>query len=119
MCQKRITEDCFLLNCSEFRSNDSTGIFSKRPLPKSKPQAGPTIFGPIISKSTQRLGACGDRYPRVHKKARRSRERLWAHYFARPSLRGPGEELLAEWIDIGSDRLGPRRFMGFKHYPHH
>jgi hypothetical protein len=26
---------------------------------KSKPQAGPRIFGPIISKSTQRLGACG------------------------------------------------------------
>jgi hypothetical protein len=59
MCQRRITEDCFLLNCSEFRSNDSTGVFSKRPLPKLKPQAGPRIFGPIISKSTQRLGACG------------------------------------------------------------
>jgi hypothetical protein len=39
----------------------STGTSSKRPLPKwkSKPQAGPRIFGPIISKSTQRLGACG------------------------------------------------------------
>jgi hypothetical protein len=24
-----------------------------------KPQAGPGIFGPFISKSTQRLGACG------------------------------------------------------------
>jgi hypothetical protein len=24
-----------------------------------KPQAGPGIFGPVISKSTQRLGACG------------------------------------------------------------
>jgi hypothetical protein len=49
----------FLLNCSEFRSNDSTGVFSKRPLPKSKTQVGPRIFGLIISKSTQRLGACG------------------------------------------------------------
>ena len=39
----------------------STGAPSKRPSPKwkSKPQAGPRIFGPIISKSTQRLGACG------------------------------------------------------------
>jgi hypothetical protein len=46
------------LNGSEFRSNDSTGVFSKHSLPKSKPQAGPRIFGPIISKSTQRLGAC-------------------------------------------------------------
>jgi hypothetical protein len=26
---------------------------------KRRPQAGPRIFGPIISKSTQRLGACG------------------------------------------------------------
>ena len=26
---------------------------------KQRPQAGPRIFGPIISKSTQRLGACG------------------------------------------------------------
>jgi hypothetical protein len=26
---------------------------------KQKPQAGPRIFGPIISKSTQRSGACG------------------------------------------------------------
>jgi hypothetical protein len=25
-----------------------------------KPQAGPRIFGPIISKSTQRSGACGE-----------------------------------------------------------
>jgi hypothetical protein len=30
---------------------------------KSKQQAGPRIFGPIISKSTQRLGLVGDRYP--------------------------------------------------------
>jgi hypothetical protein len=64
-------------------------------------------------------GAMGDRYPRVHWKARRPRERLWAHYFARPSVRGPGEGLLAEWIDAGLDRLGPRRLMGFKDYPHH
>jgi hypothetical protein len=28
-----------------------------------KPQAGPGIFGPVISKSTQRLGLVGDRYP--------------------------------------------------------
>jgi hypothetical protein len=26
---------------------------------KQRPQAGPRIFGPIISKSTQRSGACG------------------------------------------------------------
>jgi hypothetical protein len=35
---------------------------------------------------------------------RRPRERLWAHYFARPPLRGPGEESLVEWIDTRSTR---------------
>jgi hypothetical protein len=30
---------------------------------KQKPQAGPRIFGPIISKSTQDRGLVGDRYP--------------------------------------------------------
>jgi hypothetical protein len=40
-----------------------------------KLQAGPRIFGPFISKSTQRLGACGTDIPRVHWKAKRPRER--------------------------------------------
>jgi hypothetical protein len=35
---------------------DYPGIISCH---KQKPQAGPGIFGPIISKSTQRSGACG------------------------------------------------------------
>jgi hypothetical protein len=30
---------------------------------KRRPQAGPRIFGSIISKSTQRSGACGGQYP--------------------------------------------------------
>jgi hypothetical protein len=56
---KKDNRRLFLLNCLEFGSNDLTSVFSKRPLPKIKTQAGPRIFGPIISKSTQRLGACG------------------------------------------------------------
>jgi hypothetical protein len=44
----------FLPSHSEFRSNGSTDLFSRH-----QNQAGPRIFGPIISKSTQRSGACG------------------------------------------------------------
>ena len=43
---------------------------------KQRPQAGPRIFGPIISKSTQRSGACGGQIsPRVHWKDKRPHER--------------------------------------------
>jgi hypothetical protein len=51
-----------------FRVNKAEGDSKKSFLPnypesischKRRPQAGPRIFGPIISKSTQRLGACG------------------------------------------------------------
>jgi hypothetical protein len=34
-------------------------IFKEFLIKIKKPQAGPRIFGPIISKSTQRSGACG------------------------------------------------------------
>ena len=49
----------FLPSYSEFRSNNSIGPFQGIPYQNQKLQAGPRIFGPIISKSTQRLGACG------------------------------------------------------------
>jgi hypothetical protein len=51
-----------------FRVNKAEGDSKKSFLPnypesischKQRPQAGPRIFGPIISKSTQRSGACG------------------------------------------------------------
>jgi hypothetical protein len=35
--------------------------FQGIPYQNQKLQAGPRIFGPFISKSTQRLGACGGR----------------------------------------------------------
>jgi hypothetical protein len=47
----------FLPSHSEFRSNDLTDLFLRHSLSKSK--TGPRIFGLVISKSTQRLGACG------------------------------------------------------------
>jgi hypothetical protein len=47
----------FLPSHSEFGSNGSPDLFSRHQ--NQKLQAGPRIFGPIISKSTQRSGACG------------------------------------------------------------
>jgi hypothetical protein len=109
MCQRRIIEDCFLLNCSEFRSNDSAGVFSKHPLPKSKPQAGPRIFGPIISKSTQRLGACGGQ---ISPGSTRRLEGLvkgfgpiisQGHPFVGQGRNCWRNGLMQEWIDSGQD----------------
>jgi hypothetical protein len=51
----------FLPSHSECRSNGSTDSFSRHQ--NQKLQVGPRIFGPFISKSTQRLGLVGDRYP--------------------------------------------------------
>jgi hypothetical protein len=61
MNQRRTTEDCFSLKPLRVQKQHSTGAPPKRSSPKwkSKPRAGPKIFGLIISKSTQRLGACG------------------------------------------------------------
>jgi hypothetical protein len=59
----------------------------------------------------------GTDIPRVHWKARRPRERPWTQYFARPSLRGPGEERLAKWIDARLDQLKPGRLNGFARRP--
>jgi hypothetical protein len=43
---------------------------------KQRPQAGPGIFGPIISKSTQKIGGLwGTDIPRVHWKDKRPHER--------------------------------------------
>jgi hypothetical protein len=47
----------FLPSHSECRSNDSIDLFSRHQ--NQKLQAGPRIFGPFISKSTQKLEACG------------------------------------------------------------
>jgi hypothetical protein len=47
----------FFPSHSEFRSNSLTDLFSRHQ--NQKLQAGPRIFGLFISKSTQRLGACG------------------------------------------------------------
>jgi hypothetical protein len=49
----------FLLDHSEFRGSDPIGLLSRHFLLKSKTTSWPWIFGPIISKSTQRSGACG------------------------------------------------------------
>jgi hypothetical protein len=53
----------FFTESLRVQNQRSTGAPSERPSPKwkSKSQAGPRIFGLIISKSTQRLGACGGR----------------------------------------------------------
>jgi hypothetical protein len=108
MCQRRITEDCFLLNCSEFRSNNSIGVFSKRPLPKSKTQAGPRIFGMVISNSTQRLGPYGGQISPGSTRRLEGLERLWAHYSQGHPFVGQGRNcwrngLTQEWIDSGPD----------------
>jgi hypothetical protein len=62
MHQRRTTKD-FFTESLRVQKQHSTGSPSERPSPKwkSKSQAGPRIFGLIISKSTQRLGACGGR----------------------------------------------------------
>jgi hypothetical protein len=56
---KKITEVCFYrIDQSSEATTWQVHCQSIRNL-KSKLQAGPRIFGPIVSKSTQRLGACG------------------------------------------------------------
>jgi hypothetical protein len=59
----------------------------------------------------------GTDIPRVHRKARRPRERPWAQYFARPSLRGPREERLVKWINAILDQLEPERPNGVERRP--
>jgi hypothetical protein len=60
MCQRRIIEDCFLLNCSEFRSNDSTGVFFRASITKiTNHKLDLESLGRLFPKSTQRLRACG------------------------------------------------------------
>jgi hypothetical protein len=65
MHQRRTLEDCLLLSHSEFRSNvQQVHLWSahhQNENQATESQAGPGIFGLIISKSTQRLGACGGR----------------------------------------------------------
>jgi hypothetical protein len=59
----------------------------------------------------------GTDIPRVHWKAKRPRERPWAQYFTRPSLRGPGEGRLVKWIDARLNQLEPRRPDEFEQRP--
>jgi hypothetical protein len=50
----------FLPDHSKFRNSGPTDLFSRDSYQNQKGlQAGPRIFGPVISKSTQRSGACG------------------------------------------------------------
>jgi hypothetical protein len=60
MCQRRIIEDCFLLNCLEFRSNNSTGVFFRASISKiTNRKLDLESLGRLFPKSTQRMGACG------------------------------------------------------------
>jgi hypothetical protein len=101
----------FLSDHSEFRSSGPADLFSRHSLLKSKKmQAGPRIFGPVISKSTQRSGACGGRIsPGSTRRIRDLTRGPWAQSFVRSSLRGPGEERLVKRIDTRPDRRKPRR----------
>jgi hypothetical protein len=63
-------------------------------------RVGPRIFGLIISKSTQRLGACGGQIslgPLEGKKASREALGLLSRYTIPSWARGG---LLAEWADV-------------------
>jgi hypothetical protein len=81
------------------------GALSVHPLAEWKPchitnlRAGPRIFGLIISKSTQRLGACGVRYPPGPLEGNKaSREALGL--LSRKAIPSwAGIELLEEWTD--------------------
>jgi hypothetical protein len=89
----------------------STGTLSVHPLTEWKPRhianlrAGPRIFGLIISKSTQRLGACGGHIspgPLEGKKASREALGLLSHKAIPSRARGG---LLAEWADMGKKQI--------------
>jgi hypothetical protein len=101
-----------------FRVNKAEGDSKKSFLPnypesischKRRPQAGPRIFGPIISKSTQRSGACGGQIsPGSTRRIKDLTKGPRAQQFVRPFLRGPGEERPEKQIDIRPDRCEPR-----------
>jgi hypothetical protein len=61
----------------------------------------------------------GDIYPPGPLEGKKALRKAQAHYFARPSLRGPGEELSAERINTKTDQLEPIRFAELKRYPWH
>jgi hypothetical protein len=64
MSQRRITEDCFLLNGSEFRSNDSTGIFFKASITKiTNRKLDLESLGRLFQNQLKDWGLVGDRYP--------------------------------------------------------
>jgi hypothetical protein len=76
-----------------------------------KPQVGPRIFGPIISKSTQRLGACGGQ---ISPGSTRRLEGLakgigpivsQGHPFVGQGRNRWWSGLTREWIDSGPDGL--------------
>jgi hypothetical protein len=120
MYQRRTTEDCFLLKSFRVQKQHSTDEFPKRSSPKwkSKPQAGPRIFGLIISKSTQRLGACGGH---ISPRSTRRLEGLangfeltilQGHPFVGQGRTAGGIGRHKEWTSVGQG--GSR---GFEHYP--
>jgi hypothetical protein len=86
---------------------------------KSKLQARPKIFGLIVSKSTQRLGACGGQISPGSTRRLEGLRKTLGPLLRKAIPSWAREESLAEWIDTRSDRLEPRRLIGFKHYPQH
>jgi hypothetical protein len=120
MYQRRTTKDCFLLKSLRVQKERSTSAPPKRSSPKwkSKPQAGPRIFGLIISKSTQRLGACGGQ---ISPGATRRLEGLangfglivsQGHRFVGQGRNAGRRDRRREWTS--SDQGGSR---GFERYP--
>jgi hypothetical protein len=108
----------FLQSYSDFRSINSIGLFSRYSLSKSKTASWTYNLWADYFKINSKIGGFwGTDIPRVHWKARRPRERPWAQYFARPSLRGPREERLAKWIDARLYQLEPGRPNGFERRP--
>jgi hypothetical protein len=59
----------------------------------------------------------GTDIPRVHQKARRPRERLWACYLVRPFLRGPGEDYWRNRPAREGSRPRSKQLVKLERYP--
>ena len=89
---------------SFFLSHSELGAQHDRHI--SKPQAGPGIFGPIISKSIQRLGACGGQYPPGPLEGKKASQMASGPLFRKaiPSWAGGGTSSKMDQHEIGSTR---------------
>jgi hypothetical protein len=75
---------------------------------KRSPQVGPRIFRPIISKSTQRSGACGGQIsPGSIRRIKDLTKSPRARRIVRSLLHGPGEEQSVKQIDVRPGRCKP------------